>query len=299
VLFLDAAPDSDFGDAPDPYPTLLEANGASHTVGLGVHLGSGVDIERDGLPDPEALGDDNAGDDEDGVAVDAALTAGETAQITVTASVAGKLDAWIDLNIDGDWDDQVDGQDEHIFVSQSLVAGPNDLSFDVPAGAALGYTFARFRFSTAGGLDYVGPAADGEVEDYRLIIDNAKVFPDGRTVVANGGIFDDHFEFDTVDSMCHITLNGQLHEFAIVDVDNVEFHGGPSNDTAVVRGSADPETFTGYLSSATLTRTGLEVAVDETEEIVVTGGGGSDVGHLYGTAAARISIVLCGSPLRT
>jgi hypothetical protein len=278
-------PTLDFGDAPAPYPTTLAAGGAHHTVVLDVYLGNTVDRELDGREDPDALGDDNAKlDDEDGVVVDAFLVAGQTAQITVTASVAGKLDAWLDLNGDGDWDDQVDGQDEHIFVSESLVAGPNDLSFDVPAGAAPGYTFARFRFSTVGGLDYDGPAADGEVEDYRVGIDDAEVLLDGRTVVANGGALDDHFQFDTVGSMYHVTLSGRLHEFTIVDVDTVEFHGGPGNDSAVVRGSAETETFTGYLGSATLTRTGLEVAVDETEEIVVTSGGGPDVGHLHGTA---------------
>jgi hypothetical protein len=169
VLFLEEYSTLDFGDAPAPYPTTLAAGGAHHTVVSEVYLGNSVDREPDGREDLDALGDDNADlDDEDGVVMDELLKTGQTAQITVTASVAGKLDAWIDLNIDGDWDDQVDGQDEQIFVSESLAAGPNDLSFDVPAGATPGYTFVRFRFSTAGGLDYVGPADDGEVEDYRV-----------------------------------------------------------------------------------------------------------------------------------
>jgi hypothetical protein len=43
-------------------------------------------------------------------------------------------------------------------------------TFPVPASAAPGPTFARFRFSSAGGLSYTGLAPDGEVEDYYVII---------------------------------------------------------------------------------------------------------------------------------
>ncbi|MFO0750754.1 MAG: GEVED domain-containing protein [Myxococcota bacterium] len=42
--------------------------------------------------------------------------------------------------------------------------------FDVPVGASLGVTFARFRISAAGGLNPTGPAASGEVEDYQVTI---------------------------------------------------------------------------------------------------------------------------------
>jgi hypothetical protein len=52
--------DLDFGDAPDPtYPTLLASNGARHIILPGFMLGSFIDAELDGQPDPLALGDDN------------------------------------------------------------------------------------------------------------------------------------------------------------------------------------------------------------------------------------------------
>jgi hypothetical protein len=162
----------DFGDAPTPYPTLLVQNGARHVMD-GVHyLGISVDVEPNGQPDPNALGDDNdivyppVNDDEDGVTFPATLVLGGTANITVTASAPGILNAWLDFNGDGDWADP----GEQIFINQALVAGANALSFNIPANAAVGATFARFRFSTVGGLSYDGLAPDGEVEDYKVEI---------------------------------------------------------------------------------------------------------------------------------
>ena len=56
---------------------------------------------------------------------------GATVHIVVQASVAGYLDAWIDYNVDGDWADA----GEHVYTTLPLTAGPNALSFVVPAGA--------------------------------------------------------------------------------------------------------------------------------------------------------------------
>ena len=50
-----AAQSFDYADAPAPYPTTLKDNGARHVVG-GPLLGSIVDVEEDGQPDPSALG---------------------------------------------------------------------------------------------------------------------------------------------------------------------------------------------------------------------------------------------------
>ncbi len=46
----------DFGDAPWPYPTLEEDDGARHRVSM-LFLGTGSSAEEDGLPDPDANGD--------------------------------------------------------------------------------------------------------------------------------------------------------------------------------------------------------------------------------------------------
>jgi hypothetical protein len=158
----------DFGDAPAPYPTLLSGDdGARHTLGSGLFLGALVDAEPDGQPDATATGDDLARlDDEDGVSF-GIMVPGTNATVDVVASGACTLDAWIDFNADGDWDDA----GEQVFTNQSLAAGANPgLVFAVPAGASFGYTFARFRASTDTDLLPTGLASDGEVEDYRVTI---------------------------------------------------------------------------------------------------------------------------------
>jgi hypothetical protein len=152
----------DFGDAPAQYPTLFADGGAHHRIVTGRQLGLTVTAETDGQPSQSALTD--MGDD--GVLIAGGLVVGETQQITVSASIAGFLDAWVDFNRDGDWNDA----GEQIFASRSLVAGANNLTINVPTIAAIGESYARFRFSTAGGLSPTGPADDGEVEDYRVDI---------------------------------------------------------------------------------------------------------------------------------
>jgi len=161
----------DFGDAPDPaYPTLLANNGARHIYDGATWLGANIDPEPDGLPNANALGDDNSSlDDEDGVIFTNTPTSGATATIQVTASVAGKLNAWLDYNADGDWADA----GEQIFTNTGLTAGVNNLSFAIPSGVVADTTFARFRFDTSGGLSYTGAANNGEVEDYMVVISPA------------------------------------------------------------------------------------------------------------------------------
>ncbi len=86
--------------------------------------------------------------------------------LSLTASAAGKLDAWIDFNGDGSWG----GPGEQIFSSVALTPGVNSLSFDVPSYAKVATTYARFRLSSSGGLGVAGRADDGEVEDYSVQI---------------------------------------------------------------------------------------------------------------------------------
>jgi hypothetical protein len=165
----------DYGDAPDSYGTLLASNGARHAIVQGHHLGPVVDTEPDGQPSPLADGDDlnppGAPDDEDGVTLPPALTAGDpAATVTVDGGPSGgMLDAWIDFDGSGVFDHPA----EHLWsgTSQSLNPGPNNLTFAVPAGAVPGPTYARFRLSNNGGLPPTGFAPDGEVEDYWVQIE--------------------------------------------------------------------------------------------------------------------------------
>jgi hypothetical protein len=172
-------PRRDYGDLPDrPYATLLAGDGARHTIRPGFHLGTAIDADLNGQPDAAARRDDLNGlpDDEDGVFFLTAPTPGAPQRVRVDASAAGLLDAFIDFTRDGDFDDA----GEHIFASQPLVAGMNFLSYVVPAGTPTSETaptYARFRFSSAGGLSPAGPAADGEVEDYALFIHDPRALP--------------------------------------------------------------------------------------------------------------------------
>ncbi|MCE5341540.1 MAG: GEVED domain-containing protein [Planctomycetaceae bacterium] len=171
----------DYGDAPDgPYPTLLANNGARHVMNSGMFLGLCVDSEPDGQPTIPADGDDinplMGPDDEDGV-VFSPFFIGQSATVNVTASAPGFLDAWIDFNGDGMW---TMGLPEQIAISTPLVVGNNAITFNVPATALLGQTYARFRFSGVGGLMPTGLAPNGEVEDYAVMIEE-EINPDPNT----------------------------------------------------------------------------------------------------------------------
>jgi len=156
----------DYGDAPDPsYPTLFASNGPRHIV-TGPLLGALRDADANGQPSAGALGDDLAGvDDEDGVTFTSPLIVGQTATVTVTASAAGVLNAWLDFNADGNFSTAGD----QIFTNQALAAGPNLLTFSVPVTASSNLTtVSRWRVATAGGLSFTGLAQDGEVEDHAV-----------------------------------------------------------------------------------------------------------------------------------
>lgn len=161
----------DFGDAPESqgsFATTLARNGPRHVLVQGMFLGKRIDVETDGRPTAQAKGDDNvASDDEDGVVFTGPLTPGGVVRLEVTASVAGKLEGWIDFNNNRSWLDA----GELIFNSVNVSAGLNIFAVNVPNGAALADVFARFRYSTRGVYGLLGEAPDGEVEDYVVTIE--------------------------------------------------------------------------------------------------------------------------------
>ncbi|MCC6492122.1 MAG: VCBS repeat-containing protein [Pirellulales bacterium] len=165
-----APPEGDYGDAPYPYPVRPSGRGAHHAA-TGPTLGEARSV--DAFPENSA---DAAGDDDDGITL-TPLTVGQIgAMFTVNvqnAPAGALLDAWIDFDRDGNWG----RAEEHIAASVALNNGDNQLQFNVPAWAAPGFSYARFRVSTAGGLGYFDAAADGEVEDYAVTILPAAAIP--------------------------------------------------------------------------------------------------------------------------
>ena len=166
-------PHFDWGDAPESYKTTKAANGPAHRIVDGFYLGSRVDFESDGQPDPLAQGDDKNPtfdlDDEDGVKFNGAMIAGLPTTVAVTGAPLifgaagpfqiGFLDAWMDFNGDGDFEDA----NEHMLAHIPVFGGTTNLSFTIPASAKAGKTYARFRL-TQKGIDVpFGPAPDGEV----------------------------------------------------------------------------------------------------------------------------------------
>ncbi len=165
--------DLDFGDAPDSYLTLWPA-GPSHVVFLGqILLGAEVDVEDDGVPTPDASGDDlfippiDQVDDEDGL-VGISFGDGGQGQLTVRTTAAGVLDAWFDFDGDGTFlAPPFAADDDHIVVAEPIpAAGEHTVAFDVPSGGRRAGPL-RLRFhDVPGGLGVGGLAWNGEVEDH-------------------------------------------------------------------------------------------------------------------------------------
>lgn len=157
----------DFGDAPDTYGTTLANSGPYHRLTTGFSLGPTEDSEPNGQPSVNAVGD---GADEDGVSLPAAFVACSTASITVnltnTAAIATpKLDAWLDFDGDGVFNDPRD----RIANGLALVAGSNTVTVNVPCDAKTAFTYARFRLSSTGVSGPGGAATDGEIEDFAAV----------------------------------------------------------------------------------------------------------------------------------
>ncbi len=166
----------DFGDGPNnttladngPRHILFAQGGPSQVNILGtqsgppkVFLGAGVTTDFDGQPNATA-----AADTDDGVTIPA-LTRDQIVAVDVVSSAGGGvLNYFVDFNQNGNFTDAGES------FTATLSGGAESVNITVPVGATLGNTIARFRISTAGGLSSVGPAADGEVEDYQVTIND-------------------------------------------------------------------------------------------------------------------------------
>jgi hypothetical protein len=172
----------DFGDAPSIYRTRTAEDGPRHLiVANGPFLGQLIDGEADGNPSSFALGDDDTGSrDEDGVEFSGKIDG--VGSVIVTVSKACNLQFWIDVNRNGQFDDQeeaVSNPDDFPGMKPFfLSAGRNQIPFLIPPSFnGSGTTYARFRVSSQTGLAPFGPASDGEVEDYTVMLGTPPAAP--------------------------------------------------------------------------------------------------------------------------
>ncbi|MCB9136892.1 MAG: DUF11 domain-containing protein [Caldilineaceae bacterium] len=176
----------DFGDAPDTYGTTLNANGARHILSEGLMMGSLADSEDDGLPGPAADGDDTDNQaDEDGLNGGfPSVDSGETTysveiDVTNTTGNPAYLVGYMDWNADGDFGD-ANEQSGTVTVNSD---GTYVVTWTIPGNILANpptdpiSTFARFRLSSEQTAveSPIGPAGDGEVEDYAVILRVASI----------------------------------------------------------------------------------------------------------------------------
>ncbi|MGV3486424.1 MAG: SdrD B-like domain-containing protein, partial [Planctomycetaceae bacterium] len=150
----------DLGSAPESYGTSLESGGPHHMVDPEVRLGSTLTVDSE-TSEP-AMESDN-----DGVNFNGPLIAGLSLTLDITTSTAGHLAAWIDFDHSGTFD--ADERSEFLVGATSSVTS---ISIAIPADAAIGNSYSRFRFSTDPNAIQLptGLASDGEVEDYAVTI---------------------------------------------------------------------------------------------------------------------------------
>jgi len=192
---------ADFGDTPTRYNN---GNNGGHTNTSSPELYLGTvppDDEAAPQNSTNALGDDNQGDDEDGITSFPTLnTSTNTYSLTVTlnnsSSSAANVYGWIDFDRDGEFD-----RDERGTVTSGTVtldtddkvpAGTNGTVMlnwsdigDPGANIINGTSYVRVRtttdnLGTGGNLTRrdnasVNTASDGEIEDYSLTIDYSAI----------------------------------------------------------------------------------------------------------------------------
>ncbi|MFK8111489.1 MAG: GEVED domain-containing protein [Rubripirellula sp.] len=171
----------DYGDAPAlsdrvPYPSTAAQGGPRHSVDTTFALApSGSD--RTVTPDGDALLPNL--DEDNGVRVLGSLQPGFSASFEVSVhNENGRdffVDAWFDWNANGIF--EVGEAARFASVAglpgrSVLGVGTNVISVNVPASAAIGETYARFRLSESSTLGPTGDALSGEVEDIQLIVSN-------------------------------------------------------------------------------------------------------------------------------
>ncbi|MDB4614581.1 PKD domain-containing protein [bacterium] len=295
-------PELDFGDAPDSYNTLAANNGASHVIGDTVlRMGARVTGEADGIPNTNADGDDLMGfDDEDGLVDPSTLLTLIPGQsplidVTVTNDTDGPttLYGWIDYNQNGAFDST-----EQASVTVPAAASDQIVTLRfpvVPVTIESGPTYARFRFSTDPvAQSPVGPATDGEVEDYAAFLRTGAYIvtdPLTETVFVVGDDADDFIIVDADEKS--VTLNGQVHRFNQFADPKFEIDAAGGLDRLYVHlTSGDEMVVSGPDRATNLSVSGATQLIGNAEIIKVYSNGGADTARLFDQAATDDAFIV-------
>jgi len=170
------AADYDWGDLPDlaagtaagDYESLAANNGPRHIIDANIRLGLTNTMETDAQQNANA-----DGDTDDGLALtgNEQWTQGMTLTIpfttTNTTGSTAQLEAWIDWNGDGDFNDL----GEMVADMDDAASFPSSLSITVPSTAVQNQKIGfRVRISTTNNMTPYGEISDGEVEDYMIMV---------------------------------------------------------------------------------------------------------------------------------
>ena len=183
---------NDSGDAPASYGYAAHSLPVLTVTPQTIFLGSvPPDAENPLVNYSIGTADDDNGDDEEGVTSGGndlsgeIFNRGQIKSIDIQTNGAGVLNAWLDFNGDGDFNDT----GEQIATDEIPSGGTINLNVSVPLDAIAGSSYARFRFSSETGLppgNY--EALDGEAEDYQIVISNTITCPPGSALVESSSI---------------------------------------------------------------------------------------------------------------
>lgn len=151
---------TDYGDAPDSYGTTLFSNGARHGIS-NIYLGNTITTEHNAKVYPKT-------DQDDGITFLTPLLSGSDSLIEVKVTGAGYLNIWGDWNRDGKFT-----SDEKLISDKYMDNATEVFLVNTPMSALNGFTWTRARFTSITSIVASGGVADGEVEDYRVLVTNA------------------------------------------------------------------------------------------------------------------------------
>ncbi|KPA53167.1 hypothetical protein VT25_08000 [Photobacterium leiognathi subsp. mandapamensis] len=208
----------DYGDHNVRYLDAAHDTSSDSTLYMGAAI---ADIEQlsqntaNGGTDVTGDDSDANGDDEDGVFVGSianniaiqgqVFNVGDIVSLNIPTNGTGVLNAWVDWNDDGDFDDV----DEQIATNLSPAANVISLSLPISLNSIVGTVNSRFRYGSESNIDWHGEAVDGEVEDHSFIVNGDLDYGDAPDTGIGTGA--DNFETLASNGGPYQTINSNLY----------------------------------------------------------------------------------------